>query len=130
MKCRIPVITAIAIGLFAGASAYAHHSFAATYYVDQDVKVTGTVTEFLYRNPHSFVKVDCKDPKTGEMVRWSLEWGGGAQLIQDKVTRDTLKVGDTVVAEGNPGRDPVEHRIRVHKIERPTDGWKWEGVVM
>jgi thiamine monophosphate kinase len=87
------------------------------------------MTEFLYRNPHSFVKVEAKDDK-GNPVTWAVEWGGGAQLTQDHVNRDTLRPGDVVVITGNPGRDPAEHRIRVHKIVRPKDGWKWEGVVM
>ena len=38
--------------------AYAHHSFAATYFVDQNQKIDGTVKEFLWRNPHSFIKVE------------------------------------------------------------------------
>ncbi|HXX20363.1 MAG TPA: DUF6152 family protein [Candidatus Acidoferrum sp.] len=119
----------IAAALVAGGRAYAHHSFAATYFVDQEVTVEGTLTQFLYRNPHSFVKVEAKDDK-GETVTWSVEWGGGAQLTQEHVTRDTLKPGDHVIVTGNPGRDPSEHRIRLHKIVRPSDGWKWEGVIM
>jgi len=119
----------IAAALAAGGRAYAHHSFAATYFVDQEVTVEGTLTQFLYRNPHSFVKVEAKDDK-GETVTWSVEWGGGAQLTQEHVTRDTLKPGDHVIVTGNPGRDPSEHRIRLHKIVRPSDGWKWEGVIM
>jgi len=106
----------------------AHHSFAATYYVDQEVTVEGTLTQFLFRNPHSFVKVEAPD-KDGHMQIWSVEWGGGAQLSQSHVTRFTLKPGDKVVVSGNPGRDPQEHRIRLHKIVRPADGWKWEGVI-
>ena len=109
--------------------AYAHHSFAATYFVDQEITVEGTLTQFLYRNPHSFVKVESKDDQ-GNVVTWSVEWGGGAQLTQEHVTRDTLKPGDHVIVTGNPGRDPNEHRIRLHKIVRPSDGWKWEGVIM
>jgi hypothetical protein len=109
--------------------ANAHHSFAATYYVDQEIVVKGAISEFLYRNPHSFVKITAKDD-SGSPVIWALEWGGGAQLAQDHVNRDTLRPGDEVVVSGNPGRDPAEHRIRVHKIVRPSDGWKWEGVVM
>jgi hypothetical protein len=119
----------IAAGLLAGGRAYAHHSFAATYFVDQEVTVEGTLTQFMYRNPHSFVKVEAPDSK-GQMQTWSVEWGGGAQLTQEHVTRDTLKPGDHVVVSGNPGRDPDEHRIRLHKIVRPSDGWKWEGVIM
>jgi DNA/RNA endonuclease YhcR with UshA esterase domain len=119
----------LAISLIPSGVAYAHHSFAATYFVDQDVTIKGTITQFLYRNPHSFLKVEVKDAN-GQVTPWSIEWGGGAQLAQDKVDRDTLKAGDVVTVEGNPGRDPAEHRIRVKKIVRLADGWKWEGVVI
>ena len=128
MKRTILVLMAAA-AMLCGGKAYAHHSFAATYFVDQEITVEGTLTQFLYRNPHSFVKVEAKDDK-GEMQTWSVEWGGGAQLTQEHVTRDTLKPGDHVIVTGNPGRDPSEHRIRLHKIVRPSDGWKWEGVIM
>jgi thiamine monophosphate kinase len=70
-----------------------------------------------------------KDNK-GQSQVWSVEWGGGAQLTQEHVTRDTLKSGDHVIVTGNPGRDPNEHRIRLHKIVRTSDGWTWEGVIM
>jgi hypothetical protein len=107
----------------------AHHSFAATYFVDQEISIDGTLTQFMFRNPHSFVKVMAKDKKGEEQV-WSIEWGGGAQLTQEHVTRETLKTGDHVVVTGNPGRDPTEHRLRLHKIVRTSDGWTWEGVIM
>jgi hypothetical protein len=28
---------------------------------------------------------------------------------------------------GAPGRNPDDHRIRMHSIVRPKDGWKWSG---
>ena len=112
-----------------GPSVQAHHSFAATYFVDQEISIDGTLTQFMFRNPHSFVKVMVKD-KQGQEQIWSIEWGGGAQLTQEHVTRDTLKTGDHVIVTGNPGRDPTEHRIRLHKIVRTSDGWTWEGVIM
>src|SRR6202163_5073423 len=106
-------------------NAFAHHSFAATYDADRKIKIEGTVKEFLWRNPHSFIKVEAPDDK-GDMQMWSIEWGGGAQLSQAHVTRDTLKPGDRVVIVGNPGRDSAEHRVRIKSITRPSDGWKWE----
>jgi hypothetical protein len=115
--------------LLLGAPVQAHHSFAATYFVDQEISIDGTLTQFMFRNPHSFVKVMAKDNKGQEQV-WSIEWGGGAQLTQEHVTRETLKTGDHVVVTGNPGRDPTEHRLRLHKIVRTSDGWTWEGVIM
>jgi hypothetical protein len=128
VKCKLFVVLVVAM-LLSGGAAYAHHSFAATYFVDREITVEGTLTQFLFRNPHSFVKVQAPDDK-GDMQTWSVEWGGGAQLDREHVTRDTLKPGDHVIVTGNPGRDPTEHRIRLHKIVRPADGWKWEGVIM
>jgi uncharacterized protein DUF6152 len=130
MKRILFILLAVAAASATGGRAYAHHSFAATYFVDQEITVEGTLTQFMYRNPHSFVKIEAPDPKGGEMQTWSIEWGGGAQLSQAHVTRDTLRPGDHVIVTGNPGRDPAEHRIRLHKIVRPSDGWKWEGVIM
>jgi hypothetical protein len=124
----LALLCTMAAGLTLACGAYAHHSFAATYFVDQTAKIDGTVKEFLWRNPHSFIKVEAPDEK-GDTQMWSIEWGGGAQLSQAHVTRDTLKPGDRVVVVGNPGRDSAEHRIRIKSIARPSDGWKWEGVI-
>jgi hypothetical protein len=128
MNRRYLVLLAPAAALLGGPVS-AHHSFAATYFVDQEVSIDGTLTQFMFRNPHSFVKVMAKDSK-GQQQVWSIEWGGGAQLTQEHVTRETLKTGDHVIVTGNPGRDPTEHRLRLHKIVRTSDGWTWEGVIM
>jgi DNA/RNA endonuclease YhcR with UshA esterase domain len=127
MKWKLLLVFAAAAFACSG-RVYAHHSFAATYYVDKIITVKGTVTEFLYRNPHSFLKVQAPDDN-GQMQIWAIEWAGGVQLSQSNVTRDTLKPGDQVVVSGNPGRTPSEHRIRIKSINRTSDGFKWEGVI-
>jgi hypothetical protein len=109
-------------------AAQAHHSFAATYFEDRTVTIEGDLVQFLYRNPHSFVHVEVKDPK-GEVTRWAVEWGGGGQLNREGVTRETLKPGDHVIITGNPGRTEADHRLRMQGITRPKDGWGWKGVV-
>ena len=129
MKRTFLALLVSGAAVLAAGHATAHHSFAATYNVDKEITVEGTLTQFMYRNPHSFVKMVGPD-SAGHMQTWSIEWGGGAQLSQAHVTRFTLKPGDKVVVTGNPGRDPDEHRIRLHKIVRPADGWTWEGVIM
>jgi len=48
----------------------AHHSFPATYLVDQQVTINGTVVQFLFRNPHSFIHVMAPD-KDGTIQRWA-----------------------------------------------------------
>jgi len=126
VKQKLAVMLIAGASLF-GVNAWAHHSFAATYFEDKRVTVEGDLVQFLYRNPHSFVHVEVKDPATGEMVRWAVEWGAGGQLGRQGVTRETLKPGDHVIVVGNPGRNPEDHRLRMVNITRPADGWKWGG---
>jgi uncharacterized protein DUF6152 len=117
---------AVAAALVAAIPAHAHHSFSATYFEDKVQKVEGNLVQFLYRNPHSFVHVEGPD-ENGVAQRWAVEWGAGLQLNQQGVMRDTLRVGDHVIIEGNPGRNPQDHRLRMRSILRPSDGWKWSG---
>jgi hypothetical protein len=125
MKQRMLTL-AIAGALVAAIPAHAHHSFSATYFEDKVQKVEGNLVQFLYRNPHSFVHVEGPD-ENGVAQRWAVEWGAGLQLNQQGVMRDTLRVGDHVIIEGNPGRNPQDHRLRMRSILRPSDGWKWAG---
>ena len=126
MKRKMLVLV-FAAATVLGIRAYAHHSFAATYFEDKKVTVEGDLVQFLYRNPHSFVHVEGKDPSSGETIRWAVEWGAGGQLGRQGVTRETLKPGDHVIVVGNPGRNPEDHRLRMVNITRPSDGWKWGG---
>jgi len=49
------------------------------------------------------------------------------QLSTQGLAATTLKVGDHVIVVGAPGRDPEDHRMRMRSIERPKDGFKWNG---
>jgi len=124
---RVLLGLVIAVGAFmTAAPAFAHHSFAATYFEDKKMTIEGNLVQFLFRNPHSFVQVEAPDD-SGKMVRWAIEWAGGGQLGQQGVTRETLKPGDHVIIVGNPGRNPEDHRLRMVNITRPSDGFKWGG---
>ena len=121
---RTRLISLLAGVLVSGATMYAHHSFAATYVTEKEVKIEGDLITFMFRNPHSFVHVMAPDEK-GQMQRWAIEWAAAGQL--NGIARDTLKVGDHVVVTGNPGRTEADHRLRMRSILRPKDGFKWSG---
>src|SRR5262245_14165362 len=123
MKAKLLVL-AVTLMVTAGATAYAHHSFAATYFEDKSVRIEGKLVQFLFRNPHSFVHVEAPDEK-GQMQRWAVEWGGAGQLSTQGVTSTTLKAGDVVTITGNPGRDPRDFRIRMLSLRRKSDGYGW-----
>lgn len=115
-----------AVGLAAVAPVSAHHSFAATYFEDQTQTIEGDLVQFQFRNPHSYVHVEAPDDK-GEKHRYTIEWGSGMQLSTQGLTATTLRVGDHVIVTGSPGRDPEDYRLRMRSIERPKDGFKWNG---
>jgi hypothetical protein len=118
------------LGLFlvcaslSGTTAYAHHSFAAVYNSKKEIKLEGTMVQFLYRNPHSYVQVEAPD-ENGVMQRWSVEWGGAASLAGQGVQRDTFKIGDHVIITGLPSRAPGEYRVKMNTLKRPSDGLTW-----
>jgi hypothetical protein len=116
---------AIIVGvLLAGVSAYAHHSQAAQYDTSKTVKIEGTLVQFQFRNPHTFIQVEAPD-ETGEKVRWSIEWGGVGQLNGQGVTRTTLKYGDPVIITANPSRTPNDRKLHMLTLLRTSDGFGW-----
>src|SRR5206468_11135964 len=123
MKARILLILAAAAFFFC-ATAYAHHSFAAVYNVKDMIKLEGNLVQFVFRNPHSFVSIEAKDAE-GKIQRWSLEWGGAAQLAGQGVQQRTLNVGDHVIITGQPSRAPGELRVLLISLKRPSDGYTW-----
>jgi Family of unknown function (DUF6152) len=121
------VVAAILVGIgLAAIPLSAHHSFAATYYEDKTQTVEGDLVQFVFRNPHSFVHLEAPD-ESGEMQRWAVEWGSGMQLSTQGLSATSLKAGDHVIIIGSPGRNPEDHRLRMKSLERPKDGFKWNG---
>ena len=76
------------------ASASAHHRNSA-YDETARVPVKGTVTEFVWVNPHSQIYLDVKD-KDGKVKNWSIETNSPGILSRAGWTRRSLKAGDEV----------------------------------
>ncbi|MBI4484750.1 MAG: hypothetical protein HY655_01955 [Acidobacteria bacterium] len=85
------------------AHVYGHHGTAVSYDHDKEVTVTGKVTEFWWRNPHSALFIDVTNEK-GEHVIWGLELGSPATLLRAGWMRRTFNPGDTVSIVVNPSR--------------------------
>jgi Family of unknown function (DUF6152) len=111
--------------LFSSASihpTFAHHSFASTFFLDRTVTIEADVVQFAYRNPHSLLTVIAAD---GSRTRWVIEWAGTLDLRRSGVDKNAIQSGDHVILVAYPSRNPVDHRLRLKTIERPSDGWKW-----
>jgi len=96
---RIPFVL---IALAFAPAALAHHS-AAAFDTRQEVKATGTITEFTFRNPHVYMTLRVRKPD-GSTVTLEIEAGAASTLNPLGFTKDSIAVGDVVTIVGNPAR--------------------------
>lgn len=83
--------------------AFAHHSTAMYNYRLTKV-LSGTVRQFQWTNPHSFIQIVVTNSK-GKLEEWSIECGAPTTMSMTGWTRDSLKVGDKVKISVAPLRD-------------------------
>lgn len=88
--------------LFASLPVAAHHSFAM---FDQRKVMTleGTVTEFQWTNPHSFIEIDV--PQRGGHSHWSIELNSPNNLKRQGWSRGALRSGEKITLRMNPLRN-------------------------
>ena len=104
MRTSLGKISLAAIFLLAvSVPLFAHHG-GASYETDKSVIVKGTVTAFVWSNPHVFVKVDVKDD-TGNVTHWIVEAQNPVSMMQIGWTKDTFKAGDQVEIDAMPAKN-------------------------
>src|SRR5512143_2614098 len=85
------------------APAFAHHS-AVMFDENKEVTVTGTVKEFQYTNPHSWLLVDVKGAD-GKVTTWGFEAEGPSTLTRAGIRKSDLAPGTEITISGHPMRD-------------------------
>lgn len=70
----------------------------------KEVTVTGTVKQFQWTNPHSYIQLNVPDAN-GRVVEWSLELGAPMYLYSKGWRPRTLKPGDRISVRINPLRN-------------------------
>ncbi len=109
-------IAGVAVVGLAAAPAFAHHSFA-MFDNQKTVVLDGTVKEFQWTNPHSWVQLIVKDPATGKDVEWSIEGGSPNGLSRYGWKRTSLKPGDKA-------------QVTIHPLKDGTNGGSLAGVTV
>ena len=102
MKLKALSLAAIGAVAFV-APALAHHSFA-MFDAEKTVTLDGTVKEFEWSNPHSWIRVDVAD-QTGKQLQWALEMNAPAQLTQRGWNPTIIKPGDKITLTMHPLKD-------------------------
>lgn len=107
------LITLVVVVLVSASSLSAHHGNAA-FDVGKKVTVKGTVTEWLWANPHCWLKFDAKDDK-GNAVHWVTESNNSSDMLEKGWSKHTLQAGDNVTVTLEPVKNgkPVGRLLEV-----------------
>ena len=103
---RAKMIKPILVGLTSLLMAqpgFGHHS-GEMFERDKTVTLSGTVKEFRYINPHSWLIVDV-DNEDGSTTTWGFEAEGPQDLMRGGVRKNDLPPGAAITITGRPMRD-------------------------
>jgi hypothetical protein len=93
-------ILAVAIA----APAFAHHSFA-MFDAEKIITAKGTVKEFEWTNPHSWLRVMISDQASGRALQWAFEMSSPRTMTGLGMSPDTVKPGDVITVTYHPLKD-------------------------
>ena len=100
MRKRLIVVCLAALGFLPiSVPLFAHHGNAA-FDTGKPVTVKATVTEWVWANPHCWLKFDVTDDK-GAVVHWIAETAPPTDIIDRGWTRQSFKPGDQITVTMN-----------------------------
>jgi hypothetical protein len=103
MKKIVMALSASALLLATAGAAFAHHS-GAMFDATKEVDIQGTVKEFQYTNPHSWLIVNVPDA-SGKVTEWGFEAEGPSTLLRAGIKKSSLMPGEKVTVKGHPLKD-------------------------
>jgi len=104
MRFPIALACALALATTGAMPAQAHHSMA-MFDQAREVTVTGTVKEFQWTNPHSYIQMMAPETDGAKVVEWSFELGAPMYLYARGWRPKTLKAGDKISVRFYPLRN-------------------------
>jgi hypothetical protein len=96
-------LISLATAVIAVVSVSAHHSFA-PFNMQGEKTLVGTVKEFQWTNPHTWIWLEVSNDK-GSVDRWGVEGMSPNYLGRRGWNRTTFKPGDKVTIVVHPARD-------------------------
>jgi hypothetical protein len=95
------VSLAAALAFLASSAPIGAHHGAASFDTSREITLKGTVTEWIWANPHCFLKFDAMDD-TGTVRNWAVETQNPTDMTRRGWARTSFKVGDQVTVTLQP----------------------------
>jgi len=117
MKKTLFMVFALVAGLFIASRPMAAHHGAAAFENDPAKRLVlkGTVVEWIWANPHTFLQFDVKSAD-GQAVRWVVEASNPPDMVNRGWSIKSFKTGDEVTVTVRPVKSgkPVGSIVVVH----------------
>ena len=94
----------MAIGFLAISNPLPAHHGSTGYDMEKELVMKATVTEWLWANPHCFLKYDTTDDK-GDVAHWAVEVSNPVDMTKRGWTKHSLNVGDLVTVTVRPAKN-------------------------
>jgi hypothetical protein len=104
MKRKLWSVLAMPASLIFVANVLSAHHAGSNYDREHVITVSGTVTEFVFANPHTQIYFDAQDAQ-GNIVKWVALGDPPQRMYKVGWTKNTLKVGDKITVTGGPRID-------------------------
>jgi uncharacterized protein DUF6152 len=91
----------------------AHHGNSA-YEMEKSITIKGTVTQWIWANPHCILQLDVTDDH-GQVVPWSVETENPSSMIHYGYAKQSMKPGDLVTVTVLPAKNgkPIGRIVEV-----------------
>ncbi len=114
MRYRLMTVAAVAAGLLiVSVPLVAHHSNV-NFDTGKEITMQGTVTEWVWANPHCFLIFDVRDDN-GSVVHWIAESSNPPGMARKGWSNQSLKPGDEVTVTVEPVKNgsPLGRMLQV-----------------
>ena len=103
------IVLACFLSVALAAPGLAHHS-AAAYDTQKEVRVSGTITQYRFGNPHVYMILQVRKPD-GTTSSVEVEAGAASVLNPLGFKKGSLAAGDVVTVVGNPGKNNADQLL-------------------
>jgi len=101
MRTKVIAFSVLAVGVVTLTfPLFAHHGTGVAYDTEKVVTLRGTVTEWIWANPHCGLLFDVKDD-SGKVMHWGAELTNPHALSEAGFSKDVFKPGDMITITGH-----------------------------